>query len=99
MFKPKTALPKPLTQWFRDPVAIDRLREILDDPVFQTAVATIKEAAGPSARSMATNPQANNDRLHWYAGYRDAFEDLAKLTRLPTTPKQTKDEWMHIQNP
>lgn len=93
---PAVALPKLLDHWFLNPESANRLRDILDDPVFQTAVATLKEAAGPTSLTLTTDQTANSNRLSWYAGYRDAFNDLAKLTKIPNNTKQTNDEWMHL---
>lgn len=93
---PKVALPKPIEHWFLNPVAVQRLREIMEDEHFLTAIATLKEAAGPTSSSVSTDQTANSNRLSWYAGYRDAFSDLAKLTKIPARTKQTNDEWMHL---
>jgi len=32
----------------------------------------------------------------WYAGYRDAFQDLEKLTQPKTTQNKLPQEWAHI---
>lgn len=96
---PKVSLPKPLSHWYMDLAAIDQLRALLDDPVFQTAVATLKESAAPYAGSMSHDPVQNAMRLSWLAGYHDAFKDLTKLTKLPSKPQQIPEEWMHIQTP
>ena len=96
MFKKKTPLPIPLDRWFNDIKSVEELRQILDSPAFQTAVATLKEISGPTNATLST-PEANSLRLAWYAGYRDAFTDLAKLTKLPTNPTTTTNtEWTHI---
>jgi hypothetical protein len=94
----KTTVPKSLEHWFLNPEHCIRLREILDDEVFQVAVATLKESAAPSAASISTDPQQNSHRLSWFAGYRDAFIDLAKLTKAPAKTTNTNDEWMHLLN-
>jgi hypothetical protein len=97
MFKKKTPLPLPLDRWFNDIKAVEELRQILDSPIFQTAVATLKEISGPTNASLST-PEANSLRLAWYAGYRDAFSDLEKLVKFPTnnTTTTTNTEWTHI---
>lgn len=92
-------LPKSLAHWFQNREAVERLRQIVDDEHFRTAVATLKEEAGPTSSSLSTDVATNSQRMSWYAGYRDAFSDLEKLTKLPTNIKQTNDEWMHILNP
>lgn len=93
----KVPLPKPLSHWFTDLAAIDKYRVIVEDPVFQTAVATLKEAASPSSGALSADAGQNAMRLNWLAGYNDAFRDLQKLTKLPVKPTQTPQEWMHIQ--
>lgn len=96
MFKKKIPLPVPLDRWFNDIKSVEELRQILDSPAFQTAVATLKEISGPTNATLST-PETNSLRLAWYAGYRDAFSDLAKLTKLPTTiTPTTNTEWTHI---
>ena len=90
-------LPVPLDRWFRDVKRIEKLRAILDDPTLQEAIATLKEVAGPTYATVTTDDSSNLNRLAWYAGYRDAYNDLHKLTKLKgETPKQL-DEWPHIQ--
>jgi hypothetical protein len=96
MFKKKIALPIPLDRWFNDIKAVEELRAVLESESFQTAVAILKEISGPS-HAMLSNADDNNLRLAWYAGYRDAFTDLAKLTKFPsTTTPTTNTEWTHI---
>jgi len=95
------ALPVPLDRWFNDVKKIEELRTVLDSEAFQTASATLKEVAGPTYASVSTDAAANNGRFSWYAGYRDAFNDLYKLTRIQgnkPNPHQA-EEWTHIQNP
>lgn len=96
MFKKKTPLPIPLDRWFNDIKAVEELRSILESNTFQSAVATLKEISGPTNATLSTSEQ-NSLRLAWYAGYRDAFADLAKLVKLPqsNTPT-TNTEWTHI---
>lgn len=71
---------------------------VLNDPAFEQAVAILKEVAGPSFATLQ-DECTNNLRHAWYAGYRDAFNDLDKLTKLPTKQqKQSEpDEWNHIE--
>ena len=97
--KKKPAVPIKLEHWFKDLKAISELREILSSPYLQQAVAILKEAAGPSVSSISPDPQENSHRLSWYAGYRDAFNDLEKLTRIPNSEISPPNEWTHIQNP
>jgi hypothetical protein len=98
--KKKLVVPVKLEWWFNDLKSVSRLREILADPALQQAIAILKEASGPTVTSIGTDPQENSHKLSWYAGYRDAFNDLEKLTKQPNSSQQpTIDEWTHIQNP
>ena len=97
----KIPLPIPLDRWFKDVKKVEELRNILESETFQEASATLKESAGPSYGSIATDQGTNSTRHAWYAGYRDAFSDLHKLTKLQNTnnTQPTAKEWMHIQKP
>jgi|TARA_R100000700_G_scaffold4040_1_gene7152 hypothetical protein len=98
--KKKPTVPIKLEWWFKDIKAVTKLREIVEEPALQQAIAILKEAAGPTVSSIGTDPQENSHKLSWYAGYRDAFNDLEKLTKQPNSGQQpTIDEWNHIQNP
>ena len=98
--KKKPTVPIKLEWWFNDIKAVSKLQEIVGEPALQQAIAILKEAAGPTVSSIGTDPQENSHKLSWYAGYRDAFNDLEKLTKQPNSgPQPTIDEWNHIQNP
>ena len=91
--------PIPVAQWFRDTKSVQELREAINTGSFKQAAAILKEVAGPSYGSLQ-NPEGNNLRHAWYAGYRDAFNDLEKLTKLPDTTKTSTvslNEWTHIE--
>jgi hypothetical protein len=91
--------PIPVARWFRDVKSVEELRAVLNNPSFQQAVAILKEVAGPSFGSLQSS-EADGKRLAWYAGYRDAFNDLEKLTKLPEDTKSkstTLTEWTHIE--
>lgn len=96
-----TPLPIPLNRWFNDPKKVTELRAIVESETFQSAAATLKEIAGPTNSTVSSDPSENSHRHAWYAGYRDAFSDIHKLTVLkgqnqqPTQP----EEWKHIQTP
>tara|TARA_R100001443_G_scaffold54255_4_gene65723 strand:+ start:2568 stop:2870 length:303 start_codon:yes stop_codon:yes gene_type:complete len=93
-------LPIPLDRWFKDVKRIEELREVLDNPSFQTAVAILKEITGPTLSGISPNNDENGQRFAWYAGYRDAFNDLFKLTRMKQDkPVIEPEEWTHIQTP
>lgn len=95
----KFPIPIPLDRWFNDIKSIEELRTILDSEAFQTATCILKESAGPSFSSLSQNGDSNNLRHAWYAGYRDAFADLTKLTKLPIDKQPLIDEWTHLSNP
>lgn len=97
----KISLPIPLDVWFKDAKKIDELQTILGSEAFQTAVATLKEIAGPTNGGIAGDSFAVSQRYAWYAGYRDAFNDLHKLTKYRSNnqPAKTQEEWTHIQTP
>ena len=85
--------------WFKDLAAVQELRETLQKSSFQQAVAILKEIAGPTFNTLQQTDQ-DSQRLAWYAGYRDAFNDLEKLTKLPEdkrTNTTTLNEWNHIE--
>lgn len=86
--------PKPLDHWFKDPVSVIRLRELLDDPVMQQACAVLLQAAMPSHQQVMTGA-SNNERHCWLGGYSDFLRDLNRLTKLPAT-HAAADEWDHI---
>lgn len=90
-------LPVPLDRWFRDVKRIEELRTILGDPTLQEAIATLKEVAGPTYATVTTNDTTNLNRLAWYAGYRDAYNDLHKLTKTKGDAPKQVEEWTHIQ--
>lgn len=92
----KTNLPVELSQWYNDISSVEELRNILSSPVFKTAIMTLKESAGPNSHSLSDDPVKNAMRLSWYAGYRDAFSDLVKLTKFPAKKSAGVEEWDHI---
>ena len=91
--------PKPIHHWFLNPVAITRLREITEDPVFQLACATLLAAAMPTRHSTSSDPERNSLAHSWLAGYRDFQNDLAALTVMPGPKGPPADEWLHVTPP
>jgi len=94
----KVTPPITLERWFRDLQKVEELRDVLTKDSLQTAISVLKEIAGPSFATLQ-NPETNSQRLAWYAGYRDAFNDLEKLTKLPdhnTSNPSSLNEWTHI---
>ena len=93
-------VPIPLDRWFKDVKKIEELRKVLDSEAFQTATAILKEIAGPTNSTVSADTTTNNNRYAWYAGYRDAFNDLFKLTKFKENkPVYQPNEWTHIQTP
>ena len=91
--------PIKIERWFQDVKSVEELRETLKNESFQQAIAILKEVAGPSFASLQSG-EADAQRLAWYAGYRDAFNDLEKLTKLPDNTRSnttTLNEWTHIE--
>ena len=93
-------VPVPLSRWFTDVKRIEELRKVLDSEAFQTAAAILKDIAGPNSSTLSTDVHENNNRHAWYAGYRDALDDLHKLTKLKDNkPKYQPEAWNHITTP
>ncbi len=91
--------PIPISRWFQDSKSVDNLRQTLSNPAFQQAVAILKEIAGPSFNTLSDD-DTNARRHAWYGGYRDAFNDLEKLTKYPEDKRNSSssfDEWTHIE--
>jgi hypothetical protein len=96
----KITVPIPLEWWFKDVQKVEELRTVLETEAFQTAVAILKDIAGPSYGSIRDDHDANSNRYAWLAGYCDAFTDLRKLTKIKgETPNLQPEEWTHIQTP
>lgn len=96
MFFGKPVVPKSLEHWYNDHSAVERLREILSDPILQQASATLLQAALPSHVNVGSGP-TNNERLCWLGGYSDFMRDLQRLTKMPAT-RSDVSEWEHIDN-
>jgi|TARA_B100000131_G_scaffold4785_1_gene4955 hypothetical protein len=98
MAKKEITAPIPLDRWYQDLATVKRLDDILESDAFKKAAATLKEIAGPSFNTL--QDEAGNAQRHaWYAGYRDALNDLYKLAN-PPADKQNNiipDEWTHIE--
>lgn len=93
---PKKALPIDIAHWYQNQEFVDNVRQIMQNEAFLTAIAVLKDAAGPTASSLTSDTTKNSNLLSWYAGYCDAFKDLAKLAKTPHNNKPTIDEWMHL---
>tara|TARA_R110002051_G_scaffold308528_2_gene380373 strand:- start:1248 stop:1538 length:291 start_codon:yes stop_codon:yes gene_type:complete len=89
-------LPVPLDHWFKDVKRTTQLREVMGDKALQEAIATLKEVAAPTYGAVTSDNSNNSNRFAWYAGYRDAFNDLHKLTHLKGETSKQPEEWSHI---
>lgn len=96
LFK-KPAVPKSIKHWYDNPQAVIQLRELLDNPIFLTACATLSAAAQPAHMAThALSPEKQAASFAWLAGYSDFLRDLEKLTRMPDSARQSFEEWNHI---
>ena len=98
MAKKEITAPIPLDRWYQDLATVKRLDDILESDAFKKAAATLKEIAGPSFNTL--QDEAGNAQRHaWYAGYRDALNDLYKLANPPADKQNTvtPNEWTHIE--
>lgn len=94
-FKKKTTLPMSLEHWFLNPTLATRLRELLEDEVFKTAVATLIQANLPTGLAKPKFGTAD-ERLAWLSGYNDFARDLVQLTK-PRNEHQELVPWGHIK--
>lgn len=94
MFAQKPVVPKALDHWYRDIASVERLREILEDPTFQLACASLMNAALPSFPNVVSGT-GNNEKMCWLGGYSDFARDLKKLTVLPNS-RSEMPEWEHL---
>jgi hypothetical protein len=93
----KPALPKSIQHWYASPQAAIQLRELLDNPIFLTACATLSAAAQPAHMAThALSPEKQAASFAWLAGYHDFLRDLEKLTRMPSEGPLATPEWDHI---
>lgn len=92
----KPTVPKPLEHWFNDLSSVSRLREILEDPAFELASATLLAAASPTYSNL-TDTDRNAQRQAWLAGYHDFANDLLKLTKAPLSKGRNVEEWSHYE--
>jgi len=92
---PRT-MPMPLRRWMASPDLCARFREIVENDEFRMGVATLRDNASPSARSLR-DPVADARQHAWLAGYHDALHDIFRLARATVSPNPELDsEWEHI---
>jgi hypothetical protein len=94
MLSSKSIIPQTIERWFSDPTQASRLRETIESPVFEAAVATLLSAARPTFLAL-TDTEHNAQRQAWLAGYHDFANDLLKLTKAPLTKGKDLEEWSH----
>lgn len=94
MLSSKPIIPQTIERWFSDPTQASTLRETLESPVFEAAVATLLSAARPTFLAL-TDTERNAQRQAWLAGYHDFANDLLKLTKAPLTKGKSLEEWSH----
>lgn len=94
MLSSKPIIPQTIERWFSDPTQASRLREALESPFFEAAVATLLSAARPTFSAL-TDTERNAQRQAWLAGYHDFANDLLKLTKAPLTKGKNLEEWSH----
>ena len=75
MFAHKPILPVTIDRWFNDVNSAPRLRELVENPYFELAVATLLSAARPTFANLS-DPERNSQRQAWLAGYHDFANDL-----------------------
>jgi len=91
--------PIPIAHWFRNPVNVTELRELLKNPAFTTACAALSAAAQPTHSGIrAQTPDSRAANYDWLAGYHDFLRDLEKLTVMPTHRSSIPQEWEHLTN-
>jgi len=95
----KPVIPRPLHVWFQDPLSAIRLRELVTDPVFLSACATLSALAQPTfGVSQKRTGEQRAAAFDWLSGYHDFLRDLEKLTKLPEPARHSQglpDEWSH----
>jgi hypothetical protein len=96
MLSSKPVVPQTIERWFSDPTQAAKLREMLEDSVFEAAAATLLSAARPTFMAL-TDTERNAQRQAWLAGYHDFVNDLLKLTKAPPTKGQNLEEWSHYE--
>jgi hypothetical protein len=96
MFANKPVTPITIDRWFNDPQSAPRLREIIENPYFELAAATLLSASRPTFSNLG-DPERNSQRQAWLAGYHDFANDLIKLTKQPVAKNNNPDEWAHYE--
>jgi hypothetical protein len=91
--------PQPLKHWARNAPNVERLRTLVQDPVFALAVATARAAYAPSGATLAGRDPHQLAVAHaYYAGFCDFADALQNLTVLDAEPDQPAAEWDYVQS-
>lgn len=86
-------------RWFANQSCVERLREILEDPVFQQACAVLQAANQPVA-AVRMDPAEAAARYQWLAGFNDFERGLVMLTMYPEAQHgPTPTEWDYLTKP
>jgi hypothetical protein len=96
MLSTKPVVPQTIERWFSDPTQVSALRDVLENPAFETAAATLLSAARPTFVNLV-DTERNAIRQAWLAGYHDFVNDLLKLTKAPPRKGTTVEEWSHYE--
>lgn len=94
-----TQVPTPTTAalWYGNQDNVKGLRDVVTQPLFRLAEATLKDGARPT-RTNLSSAEDNSLNLAWYAGYCDAFRDIQNLTHTPKKFLQPDlEEWAHVE--
>ena len=84
-------------QWFADIGNLERLREIVTDPVFVAACNFISDENRMSVSSL-NNPDLIPLRAAYSAGINGFRERLEWLATAPKDPSPLPEEWSHIDH-
>lgn len=93
----KTINRSPLSRWFANIAQVGELRDLLASEAFEQAAATLISAAQPTYADVIGDDDVSRRKQAWLAGYNDAFNDLLKLTKAPTSRSAQAGEWEHIE--
>ena len=81
-------------KWFTSTGNRDRLRSVLNDPVFKAAVETLLFNSQPDSIHAIGQPDQSVQRYAWLAGYNQFLRDLNNLADISLTPPSFDgEEW------
>ena len=85
-------------QWFADYANVERLREIIVDPVFISAVNYLLDEARITNIDVFAKTELLHLRAAHSAGYTSFIRDLESLSKAPVTRAALPQEWSHIES-